>query len=99
MWLMGSGRDWRRVVWVFDGGPEAGMMMVEEMWWWWRRRLASWMKGMRWPMPGLGRRAIWGVWFSIGRRSESGNMIVLGYTDIYSAVFLWCLWEEPRWIY
>lgn len=38
-----------------------GMMkvMLKELGWWWRSRLANSTSGMRCPIPGVGRMAMW----------------------------------------
>lgn len=50
-----DGRVWRMARWAWEGGPVVGTMKErenegKEL----RMRWASWTKGMRWPIPGVG---------------------------------------------
>lgn len=58
---MPFGRDSRTCSWACGGGPVVGTMMVAETWWRWWSSSANAASGMRWPIPGLGRIAMWGV--------------------------------------
>lgn len=60
-WSIPEGRELRRACWGWDGGPSEAMMKVKVKRWWERRRLANSISGIKWPIPGLGKMAKWGI--------------------------------------
>lgn len=52
------GSDARAAFWGPDGGPWVGMMNEMVKLWASMKRWASWTRGMRWPIPGVGTMTI-----------------------------------------